>query len=117
MADVPLAVARRLRLAGMCGRLGLLERLRLSPEGHALGDMIRQTRAALAGGTRLFMLTYHSSSLLPGATDYVRDEAQRSSFIARLRGYLRFFLYDVGGRADTVTRVASALTERAKESG
>jgi hypothetical protein len=61
----------RLRLPGIAARLGLLERIRLSPEGHTLDDMKRLTRAALADGQRFFMLTYHSSSLLPGATDYV----------------------------------------------
>jgi hypothetical protein len=101
--------AHRLRLAGICGRLGLLERLRLSPEGHSLPDLIRQTHAALAAGTRLFMLTYHSSSLLPGATAYVRTEAERKAFLATLDSYLRFFLGAIGGRSDTVTRMAAAL--------
>ena len=59
---------KRLRAAGIAARLGLIERLRLTPEGHSLADMKRQTRAALARGERYFMLTYHSSTLLPGAT-------------------------------------------------
>ena len=100
---------RRLRLIGICNRLGLLARLRLSPEGYSLADLIRQTRAALAAGTRLFMLTYHSSSLLPGATQYVRTETDRRAFLATLDGYLQFFLAELGGRADTATRVAAAL--------
>lgn len=104
-----LAALRALRLPGICGRLGLLERLRLSPEGHSLSDMIRQTRAATAAGCRLFMLTYHSSSLLPGATDYVRSESERASFLAALDGYLRFFVAELGGRANTVSRVAATL--------
>ncbi|WP_146101672.1 polysaccharide deacetylase family protein [Rhodopila globiformis] len=101
--------ARRLRLPGVLSRLGLLTRLRLSPEGGSLTEMTRQTRAALAAGTRLFMLTYHSSSLLPGATQYVRTEADRRHFLATLDGYLHVFLAELGGRADTVTRVAAAL--------
>ncbi len=103
------AAGSRLHLPGICGRLGLLERLRLSPEGHSLGDLVRQTRAALAAGTRLFMLTYHSSSLLPGATAYVRSEADRARFLATLEGYLQFFLCETGGNVDTVSRVAAAL--------
>jgi hypothetical protein len=103
------AATRSLRLVGIFGRLGLLERLRLTPEGHSLTDLIRQTRAARAAGTRLFMLTYHSSSLLPGATNYVRTDAERSAFLSTLDGYLRFFRTELGGRTDTVTRVAAAL--------
>jgi hypothetical protein len=109
--------ARRLRLPGICGRLGLLERLRLSPEGHSLADLIRQTRAALAAGTRLFMLTYHSSSLLPSATAYVRSEAERRAFLATLDSYLQFFLGEVRGHTETVTRVAATLASRENESG
>jgi hypothetical protein len=102
-------LARRLRLPGIAARLGLLERLRLTPEGHDLDDMQRQTRAALAGGTRLFMLTYHSSSLLPGATAYVQSEAERDRFLATLDGYCRDFLGPLGGRAGTLAEVAAAL--------
>ncbi len=104
------SLARRLRLIGIFSRLGLLTRLRLSPEGFSLAEMMLQTRAACAAGTRLFMLTYHSSSLLPGATQYVRNEAERRDFLTTLDGYLRFFLSELGGRTETVTRMAAALT-------
>ena len=98
-----------LRLPGIAARLGLLERLRLTPEGHHFKDMVRQTRTALNGGTRLFMLTYHSSTLLPGATGYVRDADERDHFLARLDGYCHAFLNHFGGRAGTLTSVAAAL--------
>jgi len=101
--------ARRMRLPGIVSRLGLLTRLRLSPEGSELADLILQTRTAFAAGTRLFMLTYHSSSLLPGATQYVRTEMDRRAFLATLDDYLRFFLVAFGGRAETVTGVATSL--------
>jgi len=103
------STARRMRLIGCFSRLGLLSRLRLSPEGHSLADLIRQTRSAIAAGTRLFMLTYHSSSLLPGATQYVRTAADQRDFLGTLDGYLRFFVAELGGRPDTVARVATAL--------
>ena len=102
-------LARRLKLAGLSARLGLLERLRLSPEGHTLADMIRQTRAALKAGTKIFMLTYHSSSLKPGATAYARNEGERDQLLARLEGYIAFFVNELGGRTDTASRIAAAL--------
>ncbi len=101
--------AARLRLAGIAARLGLLERLRLSPEGHSLADLVRQTRAALARGTRVFMLTYHSSALLPGATSYVHSAAERDAFVATIDAYLRFFLGPAGGRSSTAARLAAEL--------
>ena len=96
----------RLRLPGIAARLGLLERLRLSPEGHSLADMKRQTRAALTRGERYFMLTYHSSSLLPGATGYVRDDAERAAFLGRLDEYFGFFTDECGGQAKSLSLLA-----------
>src|SRR5258708_33568284 len=83
--------AARLKIPGALSRLGLLERLRLSPEGFGLDDMIRQTRAALAAGERYFMLTYHSSSLLPGANSYVHSEEERRDFPSQNEGC--FFVF------------------------
>jgi hypothetical protein len=103
----------QLRLPAIAARLGLLERLRLSPEGHSAEDMIRQTRAAVATGARLLMLTYHSSTLLPGATRYARDAAERDAFLTTLDRYLEVFHRELGGRSLTVTQVANALRSRA----
>lgn len=104
-----------LRLPGIAARLGLLERLRLSPEGHGLDDMARQTRAALARGERLFMLTYHSSSLLPGGAPYVRTAASRERFLGTLDRYLSFFMSACEGRTSSLSAVA-AMLHRAEDS-
>jgi len=100
----------KLRLPGIAARFGLLERIRLSPEGHTLDELKRLTSAALAEGQRFFMLTYHSSSLLPGATVYVRDAADRQAFLETLDGYLRFFLGDCAGRTERVSAIGLAGT-------
>lgn len=106
-------LARRLHLAGAFARLGLLQRLRLTPEGYSLDHMMRQTRAALDSGTKLFVLTYHSSSLKPGATAYARDKAERDKLLTTLENYIGFFMNDIGGRSETAARVAEALLQPA----
>ena len=106
-------VGTALHVAGIFARLRLLERLRLTPEDHSLADMIRLARAALARGQRLLMLTLHSSSMLPGATDYVRTEHDRTRFLARIDGFLRFFL-QAGGHTATVSATAAALQHPAQ---
>jgi hypothetical protein len=108
----PLVAGRRgnkLHLPGILARLGLLERLRLSPEGHSLNDMKRQTSAAIKSGQRYFMLTYHSSSLLPGGAPYVRSEEDRRAFLATLDAYCRFFMQECNGRPSSVSALANAL--------
>ncbi len=103
--------ARTLRLPGIAARSGLLERLRLSPEGHSLDDMIRQTDAGLARGKRLFMMTYHSSALLPGATPYVRSTAERDGFLRRITQYCEYFTNHCGGVAGSLGEIAVKLRQ------
>lgn len=87
----------RLRLPGVLARLGLLERLNLSPEGHGAAEMIRLVRWLHGRGQRLFVLSLHSPSLEPGHTPYVRTEAELDGFLAALEGFLRFFVRELGG--------------------
>ncbi len=91
----------RLHLPGIFARAGLLERIRLTTEGVDLAANKRLTRALLDQGCRLFTLTYHSPSLAPGMTPYVRDQGDLERFLGELDAYLGFFLEELGGRAIT----------------
>ncbi|MBP0496112.1 glycosyltransferase [Pararoseomonas indoligenes] len=106
--------ADRLRLAGAAARLGLMERIRLSPEGMTVEEAKRLTRAMLAQGHRVFVLTYHSPSLEPGNTPYVRTAAQRDRFLAWLDEYYAFFREEVGGRNTTWREVRFGAAQAAK---
>jgi len=89
---------QRLRLPGLLARSGLLERIKLSPEGITLDEAKRLTRTMLADGRRIFVLSYHSPSLEPGNTPYVRDHADLARFLAWLDDYFAFFLNDLKGQ-------------------
>ncbi len=99
----------RYRAPGLASRLGLLERLRLSPEDHSFTDMKRQTEAALARGNRYFMLTYHSSSLMPGGSPYARTEAARDALLDALTKYIGFFATIPGWTTLTTTELATLM--------
>ncbi|MBF0340578.1 MAG: polysaccharide deacetylase family protein [Magnetococcales bacterium] len=90
--------ARRVRLPGILARSGLLNRARLSPEGASLRELKTLTRALLRQGVRVFTLSYHSPSLLPGCTSYVRDARELTTFLDCIRGYLTFFSRELQGR-------------------
>ena len=102
-------IGAKARIAGIAARLRLLERLRLSPEGHNASDLKRQVLTALANGERYFMLTYHSSSLLPKATNYVLNKNERDLFLKRLNDFFVFFLDCCNGEAKSVSELANLL--------
>ncbi len=88
----------KLHLPGVAARLGLLERIRLTPEGIDLAALKRLTKSLLSQGCRIFSITYHSPSLEPGHTPYVCDEADLRVFLERLEGYLDYFFNELNGR-------------------
>ncbi len=69
------------------------------------------TRALLRSGHRVFSFTYHSPSLAPGNTPYVRTEADLRAFLRRIEQYLEFFFGEIGGRAATPFEI-KALAEQ-----
>lgn len=95
----------RLRLPGIAARLGLLDRIRLTPEGITHEEHRALTRALLGAGHRVFVFTYHSPSLSPGNTPYVRSEDELSAFLDRFRRYFDFFTGELGGRPATLTAI------------
>ena len=92
---------RKLRIPGIASRLGLLERIKLSPEGSSLDEMRALTRCLVKNGTRFFGLTYHSPTVVPGYTAYTTTLEARERFIATLDAYLRFFSVEFGGIMST----------------
>jgi len=90
-------VGRSLRLGGVFARLGVVERLFLSPEGYGERDLVRLTRALHQRGVRCFTFSLHSPSVEPGHTPYVRDEVELHSLLGACRSYFRFFQEELGG--------------------
>jgi hypothetical protein len=92
---------KALHVPGILARLGLVERITLTPEGISFAEQCRLTRALLRNGHRVFSFTYHSPSLAPGNTPYVRNEADLRAFLWRIEQYLDYFMSELGGRAAT----------------
>ncbi|MBI5435115.1 MAG: polysaccharide deacetylase family protein [Planctomycetes bacterium] len=89
----------RMRLPALFARARAVERLRLSPEGFEFEDLKRLTLALSARGQRVFTFTFHSPSLMPGGSSYVRSDDDLRRFLERCRRYFDFFLGEFGGRS------------------
>lgn len=100
---------RSLRAAGLLARARLLERITLSPEGSDLAAMLRLTRTLMKRGERIFTLSYHSPSLEPGNTPYVRTHRDLAVFLDRISGFLSFFRDELGGVFLTVKELHDQL--------
>ena len=103
---------KALHIPGMLARLHLLDRITLTPEGVTFDELRRLTRALLRRKHRVFSFTYHSPSLAPGNTPYVRDKTDLRAFLGRIERYLDFFTDEVGGRAVTPLEVKALATQQ-----
>jgi hypothetical protein len=102
---------KALHVPGILARLRLIERITLTPEGVSFEEQRHLTHALLREGQRVFNFSYHSSSLVPGNTPYVQNEADLRAFLGRIERYLEFFAGEVSGRSATPFEV-KALAER-----
>ncbi|TGX55858.1 WalW protein [Sphingomonas gei] len=65
---------------GAAARLGLLSRVALTPEDMPLDEALEAVRIAVGEGVRLLNFSFHSPSIQPGHTPYVRDAADLAAF-------------------------------------
>lgn len=84
-------LTRANRLRGAFARSGLLNRIPLTPEGVPLAEAKQAIETELDRGTRIFSLSFHTPSLEPGHTPYVRDEADLRAFWAWWDGVFDLF--------------------------
>lgn len=110
-------IGMNIHLPGVFARSGLLERITLTPEGITVAELRRLTDALLAAGQRVFSFTYHSPSLAPGNTPYVRTEAELRDFLDRFERYFDYFFGEIGGRTMMAQEVYTALSTRRGAAG
>lgn len=100
---------KRLGVTSVFARLGLLNRVRLSPEGISIAEAKHLVRHGVAAGNRVFVLTYHSPSLEPGNTPYVRSSQDLARFLGWLDEFYDFFRSEVGGIPATLSQAREWL--------
>lgn len=104
--------SERLRFPGLSSRLGLLERIRLTPEGVSCAEAKKLVRHMLHQGKKVFNLTYHSPSLKPGCTHYVRTEQDVLRFLDWLDEFYTFFTQEINGDLVTWRQVRDRAAAR-----
>lgn len=79
------------RWNSLLSRGGLLDRVPLTPEGVPLAAAVTAIEQALDDGHQLFSLSFHTPTLVPGHTPYVRDAADLHTFWAWWDGVFALF--------------------------
>lgn len=96
------------KVRGLLTRLSLLEKIALTPEGVTLEEALRGIDIAIDDGLPVILLSFHSPSLAPGHTPYVRTEADLDRFYDWLRGVYAY-LRQRGVAPTTVSAIMDAV--------
>lgn len=91
----------RLHVPGILARLQLLNKSWLSPEGYPTQEHCEVVRALFQAGLRVFTFAFHSPSVTPGHTPYVRSGSDLTEFLNRCKAFFDFFLGEMQGQPST----------------
>jgi hypothetical protein len=75
-------------LRGAFARSGLLNRVSLTPEGFPLEEALPALERLLDDGHQIISISYHSPSIEPGHTPFVRSQSDLDAFYAWWEGIL-----------------------------
>lgn len=80
----------------------------LTPEGTELWELQALAECLLADGERVLSLSFHSPSVMPGHTAFVRSEADQSVFFERIERFASW----LQSRCGAISLTASELRDR-----
>jgi hypothetical protein len=101
---------RRLRSVGILDRLGIVRRIKFSPEQARAKDMKQLVDAYLAGGAPVMVMLFHSMSLVAGQSPYVKTAARLEEFFADLDEVFEYCLHRRGMAPATLSGFAQRYT-------
>jgi len=81
---------KNLRFIGVLSRLGLANKVWLSPEVALSEEMIRLSQKMLETGYPILNLVFHSTSLKAGLGPFVKTEEDERRFLQTIREFLVF---------------------------
>jgi hypothetical protein len=101
---------QKFHTVGALARLGLVDKIWLSPEGYTSAEHVKLVRALYRDDLRVFSFAFHSPSVEPGNTPYVRSQRDLEEFLTRCRKFFDFFMGELGGQPTTPLELKQQLT-------
>lgn len=100
--------AESLRFPGILAKLGIVNRIWLTPELCDCTSMIRLAEVMVRRGLPIMNLSFHSTTLVAGLTPFVSTSAEERKFLRRIKDFLRY-AKDSGYVFHTLSTAAHAL--------
>lgn len=103
---------KKIKLPAIFSRMGIVDQLALSPEGYSPAEHVKLTNFLYRKGVRTFTWSFHSPTVMPGTTDYVKNDNDLKAFLDSFRRYFDFFFNKMKGMSETPTSLKTLLESR-----
>lgn len=110
-------LSRRLYLDKLVSWSGLLRPITLSPEINPLPDLLALSRALVQAGAQFLHLTWHSPSLVPGLSPFMRSPAAVDQLYRRIAEYVTWLHESFAVDFATISEFADVPTPHASGAG
>ena len=104
-----LPTSRNSPLVGLLRRTRLCRRVMLTPEGTSLWELQSLADTLLREGERVLTLSFHSPTIVPGHTAFVKSEADRSEFLQKIQQFMVWMRRTHNATSLTASEVRSRL--------
>lgn len=103
---------KALKLPGLLSRLGIVDRLMLSPEGYSSNEHLKLTQYLYNQGVRTFTWNFHSSTVAPNMTMYTKSDQEVQAFLDSFRRFFDYFFDKLKGVATTPVGIKKQLEKQ-----
>jgi len=100
-----------LHAAGLASRLNIVRKIWLEPEMETSRNMDLLSRVLLGRGVGVLNMFFHSNSLVPGFTPFIKSETDLDEFYRRLSTFFRGLLAHAEVTSTTLSRVGESIRE------
>lgn len=102
---------RILRLRGLAHKLGLLKKIWLSPELSGYKEMQQLSKVTISLGIPVLNLFFHSTSLAPGLSPFVKTIQERQTFFKNLELYFAWLHHNYNLKSVSLSEYRQITSE------
>jgi len=95
---------RYFKIIGILSLIGLLNRVRLTPEGYRISEMKKLIRAMMKNNVKFYNISFHSNTLFPGQTPFVSSNKELDLFLKKLEDIIKYMV-EIGLKPITLSEV------------
>ena len=103
---------KHFRLVGILWKLGIMRKIHLTPELTSADNMIALIKSTMKRGHRVIHIFFHSSSLLPGASPYVKNSEDKEKLYQKIEDVFSYLQENTDVQCCTLEEASNILRQQ-----